>query len=93
MMLDHYLVTSSHQRRKWLPATQWVRIAVDAPVDIIWTTDDWQAVQRTKAQPNDLGVCWSVIPVQGVPALTWTFYWTDVPRWEGRHGTMSPIIG
>lgn len=78
----------SHQRRTWcLQLPGGVRIAVDAPVDIIWTT-----VERSKSQANDFGTYWADILVDGVETLMWTFYWTSAQRWEGRNWAMTRSI-
>ncbi|MHB1954757.1 MAG: glycoside hydrolase family 15 protein [Sulfobacillus sp.] len=78
----------THQRRTWAADARWVRIAIEAPADVIWTTDAWQSIQQASTQTTDLGVCWVDISVQGVSTLEWTFYWTDEERWEGRNWTM-----
>ncbi len=79
----------AHQRHTWPAGTRWVRIAVDGPVEIIWTTDAWLTTQHTVARFSDIGWYWADLPVQGVDRMEWTFYWTDTQRWEGRNWTMT----
>ena len=63
-----------------------LRIQAPAAFRLHWTRDEWQSVADTASSPTALGIEFVDIPVsssQRAP-IRFTFYWTQMNRWEGR---------
>jgi glucoamylase len=63
-----------------------LRIQADAAFRLRWTCTEWQQAHDTPSQPTGIGP--EFVDLQ-VPAgqrspVRFTFFWTDVGRWEGR---------
>jgi glucoamylase len=63
-----------------------LRVQAPAPFRLRWTADDWANREDTAAGDSGLGIHFVDIPAtkkQKAP-VTFTFFWTDTGRWEGR---------
>lgn len=63
-----------------------LRIQAPAPFRLRWTASEWESARDTVSTPTAVGVDFVNIPVareQRAP-IRFTFFWTQVGRWEGR---------
>ncbi len=73
----------NHRRRHWREGDHVVRIVVDAPARVLWTSDGWVTHSEAVAVSNALGGFWIDVEVDASDAIEFTFYWTASARWEG----------
>ncbi len=73
----------NHRRRQWQDGDRVVRIVVDAPARIVWTTDGWATQREGEAASNDLGGFFVDVAIDNSDAIEFTFYWMDAAHWEG----------
>ena len=55
------------------------------PSLVHWSTDGWRTTHDTRAQDTGLGEYVIDLPTESLPPGTpidFTFYWTEVDRWE-----------
>jgi len=70
---------------------QVLRIQAPTPFRLRWSVDDWQNANDTPAISTGLGIYFVDIPVskeQRAP-IHFTFFWTEVPKWEGKNYTIQ----
>jgi len=75
----------NHKCRR-IPAGKRLRIELLAPALIHWSVDDWQTAQDVTTVDSTLGIHFSDLPTDGLPAectVAFTFLWLDEKRWEG----------
>ncbi len=81
----------SHQCRR-IPTGLKLRIEAHAPAEVIWTEDGWQTQQQVTTRDTGLGLHVADLPTDQLPVgtmITFTFYWLEVDRWEGRNFDMG----
>jgi glucoamylase len=69
-----------------LPLGWPLRIQAGAPFTLHWSEDAWQSSHDLASTPTSLGLHFvDLPPLEGsLGAYTFTFYWPDSQRWEGR---------
>ncbi len=67
-----------------------VRVIVAAPFRLHVSSDGWQTVEDLDSHPTDLGAHYVDLGPLEVPGRAWTFtfYWPESGRWEGRDYTI-----
>lgn len=69
-----------------VPRGKALRIAVQAPAMVHWSKDGWQTANDLTTQDTGLGIYIADLPTGTLDAghtIAFTFYWTNVQRWEG----------
>ncbi len=69
-----------------VPAGKILRIAVQAPAMVHWTSDGWQTSHDLTAQHTEVGMYVADLPTNTLDpghTLVFTFYWPDAKHWEG----------
>jgi glucoamylase len=69
-----------------IPNGKTLRIAVQAPAVIHWSSDGWQTAQDAPAKNTGLGIYVADLPTTTMDpghALLFTIYWPEAQRWEG----------
>lgn len=74
----------NHKRRLFTDENL-LRVAVGAPADLIYTTDQWQHAEKASLQDSGLGMYFADIDLSGRDEVEFTFFWTQSQRWEGRN--------
>ncbi|MCX5514339.1 glucan 1,4-alpha-glucosidase [Kaistia algarum] len=62
-----------------------LRIELQAPAIVHWTTDDWATIHDTPTAPNDFGIDLVTLPTSEAAVGTiirFTLYWPQADRWE-----------
>jgi len=80
-----YAVWRFNHRRRTVEHGRILRIETLVPCLVHWSTDGWQSAHDTTARDTTLGEYVVDIPTeQYAPErrIVFTFYWTDVDRWE-----------
>ena len=65
-----------------------LRIQAEAPFRLLWTLDDWATMEsRDSQEVSGLGVHFLDlnVPQDGKPTLSFTFFWMEAGRWEGKN--------
>lgn len=78
----------NHQRKTWRGEDAILRIAVPAPADLIYTTDQWQTTLHASLQDSGLGMYFFDISLEHIQTVEFTFFWRQDQRWEGRNYQM-----
>jgi len=61
-----------------------LRILDDAPFEVVWSTDDWQATQTTPSRTlGSAGHCAEIAPVTGDSSVIFTLHWPERQGWLG----------
>jgi glucoamylase len=72
-----------------MPRGKILRLVNHAKAEVVWSSNGWQDVQRTRMTLEaTLGLWFADLPTTGVPAGTrveFTFFWEEGQRWEGRN--------
>jgi glucoamylase len=78
--------TFAYQLTRIAPGTT-IRIIAKADFELTYTLDGWTHVQKIGATTTEVGICFAevAIPAQQQTPLTFTFYWHEDQRWEGRN--------
>jgi glucoamylase len=69
-----------------VPAGKTLRIAVQAPATIHWSSDGWQTAQNAITRDTGLGMHVADIPTNSLDPghmIVFTFFWSGGQRWEG----------
>ena len=63
-----------------------LRIQVDTPFRLYWTSDEWHTVKDTPCAGTALGIDFVdvSIPAEQRAPIRFTFFWTTNSSWEGR---------
>jgi glucoamylase len=75
----------NHKCRR-IPRGKQLRIEVLAPALIRWSADDWQTAQDTRTTDSKLGIHFTDLPTDRLPAgsaVEFTILWLEEHRWEG----------
>jgi glucoamylase len=75
-----------------IPAGKKLRLEVRAPARVRWSSDDWTTFQDKETRDSSLGMHWADLPTQRLApgrVVRFTFYWTDVGRWEGQNFSVA----
>lgn len=83
----------NHQRREWSEKDQFLRVAVGAPAQLIYTRDHWAHVNEATLTNSGLGMYFTDIPLSGAHQVEFTFYWTEAHHWEGRNFSIHAAQG
>jgi glucoamylase len=75
----------NHQRREWSARDQILRVAVNAPAQLVYTRDNWAHVEQAAMRDSGLGMYFADVPLVGCTQVEFTFFWTEVSRWENRN--------
>lgn len=70
-----------------------LRVQCPAPFRLRWTANNWQEAHDTRSTSTALGIEFVDIPIaetQQAP-ITFTFYWPEEDRWEGRNYEVSVV--
>jgi len=81
----YFLWRFNHQIR-WIANGKKLRLELNAPASVRWSTDDWQTAQDVKTQPTGLENHLADLPTNSLKAgtkIAFTFYWPQADRWEG----------
>jgi hypothetical protein len=73
-------------RFRVLPAGGALRIDVQSPAIVHWTTNQWDRVQDTRTEELEPDLHVAELPTGEMPPgirVQFTFYWPRVNRWEG----------
>ncbi len=64
-----------------------LRILAEAAFHLRWSADGWQTVSDTPAKATRLGFHYVdvAVPQEAREPVSFTFYWPDAGRWEGRN--------
>ncbi|MHB1515964.1 MAG: hypothetical protein ACYCVY_09710 [Acidiferrobacteraceae bacterium] len=69
-----------------LPQGYNLRIEVEAPALVHWSSDGWCTTHDTPTQESQAGIHAAELPVATLShgaKVVFTFYWNDAARWEG----------
>ncbi|MGH9616159.1 MAG: glycoside hydrolase family 15 protein [Acidobacteriaceae bacterium] len=68
-----------------------LRVIESSPFRVVWSQDGWKTNQTTESKDVCGSVCYADIPIrkQAGGNLSFTFYWTEQNRWEGRNYDVS----
>lgn len=79
----------NHRRRHWREDDRMIRVMVDAPARVLWTTDGWATQTEQLANPHALGGFSVDIDVTTSQGIEFTFYWTESLKWEGQNYSVN----
>lgn len=67
-------------------AGQVLRVQAEGPFLLQWSDDLWHTVKRTTSTPTRVGVSYVdlAVPAHQRAPFSFTFFWTEESRWEGR---------
>ena len=65
-----------------------LRVLADTPFRLRFSTDRWDFTQDLDSSVTSIGISYADIS-PGEDDVTFTFYWTEADRWEGRNFTVS----
>ena len=73
-----------------IPAGKMLRIAAAAPFEVRWSADNWQSFEHTGSQSVGYSGHYADLPTSSSGQkqsgqLSFTIFWTDDMRWEGRN--------
>ncbi len=88
-----FLWRFNHQSARLMQGKR-LRIEVNAPTTIHWTTDNWQTIRDTPADPTGLGNYSADLPTDQVPVgaqVEFTFYWSQSDQWEHQNFALTVI--
>jgi glucoamylase len=70
-----------------IAAGKTLRIMEDTRFRLLWTQDDWQTQQTVDSKYMGTSICYADIPIgkRNQGNLSFTLYWMDEGRWEGRN--------
>ena len=63
-----------------------LRVQIDAPFRLHWTSDEWRTINDNPSSGTALGIDFVDVPIsagQRAP-IRFTFFWTRNSSWEGR---------
>jgi glucoamylase len=69
-----------------VPRGKILRIAVQAPVLVHWSSDGWQTAHDLPAKNTGLGIYTADLPTNSLDpghTLVFTFFWPEAQHWEG----------
>jgi glucoamylase len=73
-------------QRRQIPPGRILRLDVEVPARVRWTSNDWTSWMDTPSREVIRGAHIVELPSAGLPSGTvirFTFYWVDAARWEG----------
>lgn len=73
----------NHKRLHWHEGDRTLRITVNKPGIVVYTTDNWQHPQNSPLQDSRLGMHYLDIALTDIDSVEFTMYWTDERQWEG----------
>ncbi|HEY3313654.1 MAG TPA: glycoside hydrolase family 15 protein, partial [Anaerolineales bacterium] len=71
-----------------------LRIEVQAPALIHWSTDNWQTVRDSPTHTPGMDIQIADLPTQDLPAgamIDFTFYWPEAKHWEGQNFVVQVV--
>lgn len=84
----HSFWTFRHQLRLCRRG-QKVRLVIEAPAEVVWSTNDWAESDRAAASELPLLKVWFLdLPTEKLrkgAKVEFTFYWTGSEKWEGKN--------
>jgi glucoamylase len=81
-------IWSFHNPIEELAAGETLRVEVLAPARILWTGNHWKAEHEVVMRDTGLGLFSVDLPTKNIAPcceVEFTFYWTEVDRWESRN--------
>jgi glucoamylase len=68
-----------------------LRVQVDTPFRLHWTSDEWHTIKDTQSAGTALGIEFVdiSIPAGQLAPIRFTFFWTENSSWEGRDYTVE----
>jgi glucoamylase len=72
---------------RYMPASKTLRITSAARFQVTWTANDWQTTQVLDSTQMGYAGSFADLPTQPgqTGRLSFTLYWSDEHRWEGRN--------
>ncbi len=83
--------TISQQRTKLQPGMD-LRIDLESPARILWTTDHWQSTQEILTRDSAVGIHYALVETKGRrddTELFFRIFWTETNKWEGKDFRLS----
>lgn len=77
-----------NQKCRSMPAGKILRVEVNAPFCVHWSSDAWQTAADIDSRNTGLGMHVADLPSSELPPgaeVVFTFRWPDVGRWEGKN--------
>jgi glucoamylase len=81
-----YAIWRFNQKTTSLTAGKKLRIEVQAPAVVHWSSDSWDDAKEATTQDTGLGIYLVDLPTEQMKAgekVSFTFYWLDGENWEG----------
>jgi glucoamylase len=69
-----------------VPVSKTLRLAVQAPAMVHWSSDGWQTTRDVQTRDTGLGIQIADLPTSSLDAghnVVFTFYWQQSGKWEG----------
>ena len=76
------------QRCRYLPAGKVLRVEVETPAAVHWSTDNWHTVQETRTRDSGLGIYLADLPTEGLgpdAEVVFTLRWLESGQWLGEN--------
>ena len=76
------------QQRGRLPAGKKLRVDCLSQARVRWSMDDWKTTKESETVNSGLGVHYAILDTSSLKAggaVSFTFYWPEYRRWEGRN--------
>jgi glucoamylase len=73
------------QKLRSMPAGRILRIELQAPARVHWSSDGWRTTQDLNTRDTRLGVYVADLPTESLVSgqVVFTFYWRQTEKWEG----------
>lgn len=82
-----HAIWSWHQQLHSLPKGKKLRIQLNNPAIVHWSSDHWKTIHDTETKTNKLGIYYVNLPTQELnenQQIDFTFFWKETQRWEGK---------
>ncbi|MCE5316670.1 MAG: glycoside hydrolase family 15 protein [Parachlamydia sp.] len=83
-----FAIWQMEDKVKTIPHGKGFRLHLKDAARVRWSSDDWKSYQDVESRLTGLGVHVVELPLQKLPAgsqISFTFFWLDSQRWEGRN--------
>lgn len=75
-----------------MPCGKDLRIVTTAPTRLHWSFDNWTTAQDSVSRDTGVGIQVVDLPTEMLAVgrqITFTFYWPEAQKWEGRDFTVE----
>lgn len=93
-VVSYYSIWNFMNKQQTIPAGKILRIETLAACIVHWTTDDWRTSHDTYTRETGLGNFIANLSTHDLAPgtrITFTFYWTEVDKWENKDFTITLV--